>query len=121
MNELRELDFKTILQQNEKRCQKSIAFHNIYQMFIDVASDILTQITVFIREIKPSNLNKDNINACARFIDENVTLLNNLIEYFNSNFMKIGKKFKCVYPGINKDYDFSNNIETSNRRAAINN
>jgi hypothetical protein len=121
MNELSDLDFKTILQQNEKRRQKSIAFHNIYQMFIDVASDILTQIAVFIRQNKPSKLNVGSIETCAAFIDENVVILNNLIEYFNSSFKKIGKNFKCVYPGITKDYYFSNNIETSIRRAAIHN
>ena len=52
---------------------------------------------------------------CIPFIDEQILLLNNLIIYFNDNLKKIGKMYKCVYPGINKHNRFSNNIETANK------
>ena len=45
------------------------------------------------------------------FIIENITIINNLIAYFNENLKKLGKMYKCVYPGI-YDYTFVNNIET---------
>ena len=115
MNEISETDFKMILQQNEKKRQKSIAFHNIYQMFIDVSTDILRQLVVFIHDkIKEGRTTAD----CIKFIDENILILNNLIDYFNANFKKIGKNFKCVYPGITKEYNFANNLETANRDIA---
>jgi len=110
MNELNENDFKIVLQQNERRRQKMAAFHNLYRMFIDVASDILRQVVVFIRE------NRSNRNECAKFINENITIINNLVGYFNESFQKVGKIYKCVYPGITNDHHFVTNIETAIRR-----
>jgi hypothetical protein len=114
MNELGENEFKTFLQQNEKKRQKSIAFRNIYQMFIDVSSDILRQIVVFIKDKKPNGIGSKEALECIPFIDENLIILINLIEYFNNSFKKIGKNFKCVYPGISREYYFANNLERAN-------
>ncbi len=102
MNQLSEIDFKSILQQNEKRREKTIAFHNIYQMFVNVSSDILRQIVLFCR---------DNTRGQRTFFDENILLINNLIIYFNENIKKIGKQYKVVYPGITPAYKFVSNIK----------
>ena len=110
INELSEIEFKTTLQQSEKKRQKTIAFHNIYQMFIDVSSDIFRQIVVFY------NTNHRNKEMCINFINENTLILTNLVEYFNENLKKIGKMYKCVYPGISKNTHWANNIETANRQ-----
>jgi len=118
MNELSESDFKITLQQNERRREKKTAFHNIYRMFIDVGSDILRQIVVFIRKHQPTSNSGANAQ-CIAFIDENIVILDNLINYFNENFKKIGKIYKCVYPGITKKYHFVNNIETANNKAVM--
>ena len=114
MNELGETDFKIVLQQNERRRHKTAAFHNLYRMFIDVASDILRQVVVFVRE------HRQKPKECIVFINENKTIIDNLIAYFNDSFKKVGKVYKCVYPGITSDHRFVNNIETAIRRAAAN-
>lgn len=113
MNDIPEAGFKATLQQAEKKRQKTIAFHNIYQMFVDVGSDVLRQIVVYYRENQ-----RNNRHTIEPFIDENAIILNNLIDYFNESLKKIGKMYKCVYPGINKTLIFTNNIETCNRRDA---
>ena len=112
MNELNETDFKVVLQQNERKRHKTAAFHNLYRMFIDVASDILRQVVVFIRQ------NRLNPKECIHFINENKVIIDNLTAYFNESFWKVGKVYKCVYPGITADLHFVNNIETAIRRAA---
>lgn len=109
MNEISENDLKTVLQQNEKKRQKTIAFNNIYEMFVNVGSDILRQIVVFFRENKRQS-------DCVEFINENIKITENLIIYFNENLKKIGKMYSCVYPGIATDTVFANNVETTNRR-----
>jgi len=106
MNEISEADFKITLQQHEKKRQKITGFRNIYQMFVDVGSDILRQIVVFYKE------NNKNPDKCAEFIENNIVIIENLITYFNENLKKVGKMYKCVYPGITKDYRFVSNIET---------
>jgi len=114
MNDIPEAGFKATLQQAEKKRQKTIAFRNIYQMFVDVGSDVLRQVVVYYRENQRNN--RDTIEP---FINENFIILNNLIDYFNESLKKIGKMYKCVYPGINKTLIFTNNIETYNRREAV--
>jgi hypothetical protein len=84
MNELHEGEFKIILQSKEKERGKKNDFHNIYRMFIDVASDIFRQMII----------NKE--------INNQLVIIDNLINYFNTNVEKIGKIYKVVYPGIDK-------------------
>jgi DNA-directed RNA polymerase beta subunit len=94
MNKLSEKDFKQILQQNEKNKQKKNDFRNIYQMFVDVGSDIFRQIII----------NKSIIN-------DQLIIFDNLIEYFNESLRKISKVYKCVCPGISKEYILENNLK----------
>ena len=108
MNEISENDFKTKLQQDEKQNQKRAAFRNILQMFIDVGSDIFRQILVYCRENKTEK--------CIQFVQENCAIFVNLIEYFNENMKKIGKMYKCVYPGITKKFHYATNLEMANQR-----
>jgi len=96
MNEITEDIFKKTLQQQEKQRSKKIEFSNIYQMFVNVASDILRQIV-----INPTSIN------------EQMIILENLRQYFNENLKKIAKSFNVVYPGISeKTFTFVNNMET---------
>jgi hypothetical protein len=104
MNDLDETTFKTTLQQNEKKSQKTIAFRNIYQMFVNVASDIFRQIVVY----TGTNYNLNDRKKC---VEDNIVIINNLIEYFNESLKNIGKMYKCVYPGITTDNVFVNNIQ----------
>jgi hypothetical protein len=104
MNDISEDDFKVALQQREKKYLKNVDFQNIYQMFVNVGSDIFRQIVVFINK-------KNNCEERSNFINENKSILDNLILYFNENLKKIGKMYKCVYPGITKEYVFARNIE----------
>ena len=53
------------------------------------------------------------IDLFAQLKDKNIeSTLIELVIYFNTSLQKIGKKFKCVYPGIAiPEYQFVNNIK----------
>ena len=105
LNKITEAEFKKTLQLNEKSVEKHREFNNIYQMFINVATDILRQIIVF--------NNGNSSHDSNEFIDTQMIILNNLVEYFNENIKKIAKSYKVVYPGISlPDYTFRQNYET---------
>jgi hypothetical protein len=98
--------FKKTLQLNEKSREKYRDFNNIFQMFINVGSDILRQMVISYRE----NSNK---RECNEFIDEQMIILTNLVHYFNDQIKKIGKSYKVVYPGISlPEFRFESNYET---------
>jgi hypothetical protein len=113
LNEITDAGFKAVLQQAEKKRQKAIAFRNIYQMFVDVASDIFRQMYVSYSENRLRNL-----DVAIEFVRSNVIILNNLVEYFNENLQKIGKMYKCVYPGITPERIFTNNLVSYKARQA---
>jgi thiol-disulfide isomerase/thioredoxin len=100
-------NFKQTLQQNEKAREKKREFLNIYQMFCDVGSDIFRQIMA-------------DKTLLVEYIAEQVTVLKNLVQYFNENLKTVGKIYKCVYPGISHEYIWVHNLETSIRRAQEN-
>ena len=62
----------------------------------------------------------NNVHDTLAFVKENEILLNNLIIYFNENTKKIGKIYKCVYPGISSEYVYQNNIMTWKKLIAEN-
>jgi hypothetical protein len=105
MNDISEEGFKTILQQKEKQREKEHEFHEIHQMFVNVASDIYAQINQYFIKNRSTILTNDP------FLKENMDILINLTNYFNENSRKIGKMFKCVYPGITNRYGFVSNLE----------
>jgi hypothetical protein len=116
LNDISDIHFKELLQQKEKHHEKMIEYQEIYQMFVTVASDIITQL-----HVKHQNkLYNDTAQVTTDF-RESLVLLDNLINYFNENFKKIGKMFKCVYPGITKTYYLVSNIEKHTRDANFNN
>lgn len=111
LQKITEESFKKILQQIEKDRSKRRDFNNIYQMFVDVASDIFRQLSVKYHENYKNRivLNKDIVSA---FYKENITVLENLRIYFNENIKKLGNVYKCVYPGISDNYRFQHNYRT---------
>ena len=121
LNEISENEFKRILQINEKSREKHRDFTNIYQMFVNVSSDILRQMVLETKKIGKTGYKDEDIELSRQlareFVIEQMGILNNLVNYFNENIKKIGKSYKVVYPGITlPDYRFINNIETYNRR-----
>jgi hypothetical protein len=106
MNEISDAYLKQVLQQNEKARQKITDFRNIYQMFCDVGSDIFRQI---VAEYYPMRHDPPRLRA---YLDEQFKIFDRLIEYFNDNLKKVGKVYKCVYPGRNKTYRWEYNFET---------
>ena len=113
LNQLTEENFKILLQQKEKGIQKRRDFNNIFEMFVEVTSDIFRQLIInhdmklsFIGQL--TSLTKNDIDMIAPFIDQ-LTLL---IKYFNENLGKLGKQYKCVYPGISKNFTWVYNYET---------
>ena len=103
MDKISETEFKKTLQLNEKNREKVRDFRNIYQMFVDVCSDLFRN---FI----------DNVNNHETFIQEQLLLFTNLVNYFNENIKKTGVIYKCVYPGISKNFTWIGNHETHLRR-----
>ena len=106
MNNLSEDLFKQTLQVREKLRDKHTDFNNIYQMFVNVASDVFTQIYQNLNRkisIKPEDI---------EFLNTNYTILINLTIYFNENVKKIGKMYNCVYPGFTEACVWVNNLET---------
>lgn len=99
LNRISEDALKHTLQQNEKAQQKKRDFSNIYQMFCDVGSDIFRQISA-------------NRQANVEYIDQQLVIIQNLVEYFNDNLKNIGKVYNCVYPGITREYSRAHNYET---------
>ena len=107
LHKLHEEEFKKILQLTEKDCNKKRDFNNIYQMFVDVSSDIFRQITIFIQKNKQSYA-----IILKNFMNEKLLILLNLKNYFNENIKRIGNNYKCVYPGIDDQYHFHSNYKT---------
>ena len=106
MDKISEIEFKKILQLNEKNREKIRDFRNIYQMFVDVGSDLFRNMVEQLKIKQPDS-----------FIVEQLLLFSNLIIYFNENIKKTGLIYKCVYPGISTNFTWINNHETYLRRA----
>jgi len=103
MNVLTENDFKAIIQQLEKKNNKSREYINIYQMLVDVSSDKF-------REIVSGTgiLTTEQLTEIIQYFDK-------LIEYFNENIANVGKRYKCVYPGIVRYKLYQNALKTNTR------
>jgi len=103
MNVLTENDFKVIIQQLEKKNNKSREYINIYQMLVDVSSDKFREI-----EAGTGILTQDEITEIIKYFDK-------LIEYFNENIANVGKRYKCVYPAIVAYKLYQNALKTNDR------
>jgi len=104
MNVLTENNFKAIIQQLEKKNNKSREYINIYQMLVDVSSDKF-------REIQSGTglLTIEELTEIIQYFDK-------LIEYFNENIANVGKRYKCVYPGIMRYKLYQNALKTNTIR-----
>ena len=81
LNDMDEVDFKTILQRQEKFIEKSRDISNIYEMISNAGGDILRQYI-----IEP--------HRC----DEIVDMLYKIIDYGNEIFGNIRKRYNCIHP-----------------------
>lgn len=111
LNEISEEEWKKSLQINEKELSKKTDFNNIYQMFVDIGIDFF----VLIISTLSNNNNSGKFVIIEEFLNNQMIIIKNLVEYFNTNLEKIGKRYSCVYPGIDKDYSWVNNLKTSLR------
>jgi hypothetical protein len=112
LQKISEETFKKSLQQLEKDRSKKRDFNNIYQMFVDVSSDIFRQMSVCFNQNYKKTFTTEGKNILINFFNENITVLTNLKNYFNDNIKKMGYTYKCVYPGICDDHRFVNNYKT---------
>jgi len=113
LNQVTEEHFKYTLQKLEKQRSKTRDFQNIYQMFIDVGSDIFRQIIIAIQNVR--NLSEQS-EVLKVTLKENIQILINLKNYFNENIKKTGKFYKCVYPGISDRFEWVYNYESHIKR-----
>ena len=90
LNQIDENHFKSLLVANEKKRQKIVDYHAVYQLFINVCSDIFREIVI----------NKGGIGDIRRLVQHSLDSITRLINYFNETFAKLGKQYKCVYPAI---------------------
>ena len=105
MNVLSEDSFKSQLQLSERTRNKRTDFNNIFQMFVNVASDIFAQIYQELNKVySVTQIELD-------FLNNNYTILVNLTNYFNENIKKIGKMYNCVYPGFTEKFNYIGNLE----------
>jgi len=114
MNSITEDYFKFQLQRIEKNRSKNRDFQNIYQMFIDVGSDIYRQIFLSIENHDVSSETKKE--TLKESLKENIQILINLKNYFNENIKKTAKYYKCVYPGISDGHEWIYNYEAYMKR-----
>jgi len=103
MNVLTENDFKAIIQQLEKKNNKSREYINIYQMLVDVSGDKFREIAE-----QSGILTTEQLTEIIQYFDK-------LIEYFNENIANVGKRYKCVYPGIIRYKLYQNALKTNYR------
>jgi hypothetical protein len=82
MNDMDEKEFKVIAQKREKAKNKIRDIANILRMFVDTASDIMRQLV--------TDKEKSHMN-----------ILENLIQYTNTTFLHIHKRYNCATPFIN--------------------
>ena len=124
LQEIDEPTLKTILQQHEKSRQKMIDYRNICQMFCDVGSDIFRQITAEYTLVtnlavyRSYNMVSEHKDRLCKYLDDQFTILEGLVSYFNENIKKVGKIYKCVYPGISSNYRWIQNYESYLRKNA---
>lgn len=81
LNDIDEVDFKTILQRQEKFIEKSRDISNIYELISNAGGDILRQYI-----IEP--------HRC----DEIIGMLYKIIDYGNEIFDNIRKRYNCIHP-----------------------
>jgi hypothetical protein len=97
LNEMNEDQLKVRLQQSYKKSKKESDYIQVYNMFVDTCADMFRQI------IANNNL---------EFTLGSLTFFKNIINYFNETLQGYSKQYKCVAPGINKDYRWVYNYES---------
>ena len=94
LNEINEKEFKTKIQQNEKRKEKNNELLDILTMFVHTGTDIMRNIFGDLQDRK----------GYSEF-DKQTRVFDNLIEYTNSQFVILGEVYK-VKPSNIQNYTF---------------
>ena len=88
-------------------------------MFCDVGSDIFRQIVNEYTVVTNMGVYRsynmvspEHKERLCKYLNEQLTILEGLITYFNENIKKVGKIYKCVYPGITENCRWVQNYET---------
>lgn len=91
MNELTEEDFKTQLQQREKRHQKRQSIFMILEMFVQVSTDIFRNYTG----------GPYSVQNASNLIDE----MTQLSKYTNRQLLKVSQQYNCRAPNISSRWE----------------
>jgi hypothetical protein len=102
LNAIDETGFKSLLQSSEKKRQKMNDYYAIYNMFVNVCSDYLREIVI--HRTHP-------VKSLLALVHDRLTDITSLVKYFNDNLEKLGKQYKCVYPGISDTFSFESNYK----------
>jgi hypothetical protein len=95
LNDIDEATFKKEIRENEKKMVRSQDFCQILNMFVNVCNDIYLGIY--------HKFQNENNASARKFVWEQISVLENLVTYFNECCKKHGKLYKVVYPGISEN------------------
>jgi hypothetical protein len=107
LDEISEEDWKKKIFSINKKKEKTTDFRNINEMFNTVCTESFYNII-------NNDFNEKNNFEITNIIITELTSLENLRIYFNDEIQKIGKRYMCVYPYIDKKYTYFNNAKKIN-------
>jgi hypothetical protein len=103
LKEITDEDFKIEIRQHDQKIKRNQEFSNVYQMFVNVCNDTFMNIWTTFNNNPSHSQTRD-------YIRQQKIIFENLINYFNEHMEKLGKMYKCVYPGVGDTGKFYKNI-----------
>jgi hypothetical protein len=101
LKQIDEKEFKKLIFANEKVCERKQEMIDILNMFVNVIDDLYNSMLRWFGNPKPQN-------EKTEYVYNQQTIVQNLVEYFNSSMERYGKTYKVVYPGINNGKYYKN-------------
>jgi hypothetical protein len=94
-NQITKQAFQSTLFKRDKAARKKNEWNNVFGLFVQVATE------------KINNLYNNNelidLNVLINFYTE----MSPFVSYINDVFVAIGEKYNCVYPTVNKEFQFT--------------
>lgn len=114
LKDIDDAKFKKILQEREKERDKNREIRNIFNMFVNIASDKIREVHKIISETFRNSITT-NKNIVVEIINNKLDITEELLkilkiifelrEYTNNALIDVSKKFKCVISTIDNNYE----------------